>query len=383
MLFSSVKIMILYWSENIFKYLFLCLYLKSLSLSPIAVTFYRHQTVDSVECLGRGFGALQVPFWGVVSLCGWVVCTLYLSSGGSGSRWHSQQCVWEHAPLPPMLVLCQMSALLVRSLASCPAEQGTKSLRLESKIYCCDSLIWVLFSVISFLGAFLGGCVEFNRFSLTVLKFYKPWLAKPLILAGNDIAAEETVMVKEVICPGLQCQTCVYLDSANHLPQWGWPSREGICALATKLLSQQQGWDLCWVYPKWYTLLQVHFASRWVSLMWPPLFCLMCLLNQKRQDDWGSSCDTKRLVSELVRKILYPYFYRYIILQLFSRDWSKYFLRINSCLDVAFQMKPRMSYLTILAFFPIGKMQFLSGINCTCTKITGLVLTCIYGRCLD
>lgn len=58
MLFSSVKILILYWSENIFKHFFLVLCLKSLSLSPITVTFDRHHAVGSVGYLGRCSGGL-------------------------------------------------------------------------------------------------------------------------------------------------------------------------------------------------------------------------------------------------------------------------------------------------------------------------------------
>lgn len=182
------------------------LYLKPLSPFSITGTFDRHHTVASVVPGGR--------FWGpggghaeMLPLCGRVLWTLCLSSGRIRDQ-VSQPAV--------CLVLCQRLPCSVRSLASRPAELGTKSLRLGSKTYCCDTIWGVLFS---FLGAFLRGCLNFNWFSLIVLKFYKPWLANPLVVAGNNIAAEGTVMVKEVICPGLQCQcqTCVNLGSV-----WLW-----------------------------------------------------------------------------------------------------------------------------------------------------------------
>lgn len=128
----------------------------------------------------------------------------------------------------------------------------------------------------------------------------------------------------------------------------GWPSRDGICPLGTTSLSQQQGWDLSWVHPKWYTLLQAHFARGWLSfLMWPPLFCLTCLLNKKWEEEWDSSCGTKTWVSELVRKYLVPETLKIHNSADVSRNCRECFLGINVYLDVTFQMKHRMSSLTI------------------------------------
>lgn len=78
---------------------------------------------------------------------------------------------------------------------------GAKCLGLRSKTCCCDALWRVLFSMFaSFLGAFLGVCLNFNWFPLTVLKFYKPPLVNPLILAGSNIAAEDTEYVPVIRC---------------------------------------------------------------------------------------------------------------------------------------------------------------------------------------
>lgn len=234
--------------------------------------------------------------------------------GGSGAGRRGQQCVWEQALLPPGLVLCQLTVLLGEEpgILSCRALEQSSWDR-EARPTAVTQFE-VLFSVIvSFLGAFLGVCLNFNRFSLTVL--YKPWLVDLLILAGSDIAVEETVMMKGSDLPRLTmpvsdlCEFgfCVNLDCANHpLPERMAKQRWHLC-LRNNITFPAAGLGSGLSTPQWYTLLETHFASGWVSfLMWPPLFCLTCLLNQKKAEEWDSSRGTKTWVSKLVRKYLVP-----------------------------------------------------------------------------
>lgn len=173
---------------------------------------------------------------------------------------------------------------------------GTKSLGLRSETCCRDTIWRMLFSmIVSFLEAFLGGCLNFNWFPSTILKFYKPRLVNPLILAVN-IAAEETVMVRwsdspkvtkpvsdVALCEFGLCKPPLPVRTAKHLY-----AKDYVTFPAAGLgpgLSMSQG---C-------TVFQARFARGQFSLLTcPPLFWLTFLLNQNKEEEWGSSHDMKK-----------------------------------------------------------------------------------------
>lgn len=212
---------------------------------------------------------------------------------------HSQS--FRFPSYPFMLLICSE-----KPEQSC----GTKSWGLRSKTCCRDTIQTVLFSVmVSFPGAFLEVCLNFNWFPLPVLKFYKPRLVNPLILAGSNIGAEETVMVRwsdspKVTKPVSELALCEFGLCKLHLlvtmakQRWHLYIRDDVTFPAAGLGS---GLSIS----QWYIMFQARFARVWVSLLtWPPLFWLTFLLNQKREEEQGSSDDMKKQVLNLGRKCL-------------------------------------------------------------------------------
>lgn len=159
-----------------------------------------------------------------------------LIAGGPGGKCCGQQYSWEHTLLPSMGALAlsvvptycptpeaawhpiphalplgstaqfmpfpklQASVLhfhALNELGKARTKLWCKVLGLRSKTCSCNIIWRVLFSmIVSFISAFPRVCLVFNWLLLIVLKFYKPKLANHLILAGSNIAAEETVMVR-------------------------------------------------------------------------------------------------------------------------------------------------------------------------------------------
>lgn len=112
-LFSSVKILILYSAESTFKCFFMC-YLNSVCLSSVTATFDRFEPSTQCRVLGEKFLGSAGEHTEVTSFCGGGYCGLFpwISQGGGQG--------WKHTPLPPRLILPQALSQ-PQSSPACPA----------------------------------------------------------------------------------------------------------------------------------------------------------------------------------------------------------------------------------------------------------------------